>query len=392
MVCLIEPYVVVEVSSSIPGVLAKVTVDRGDFVQQGQTVAELESHVQDAEVILARARVDMDDEIHDRQARLEFARRKQARAEDLFRKKMISGEEKDQLDTDLVLAQSQLNIAQTNKRLAVLELQRSIEALKMRTIDSPIDGVVVERFLSPGESVEDRPILKLAQLDPLHVELVIPVANLGSIRPGIHAEVIPEDPAGGVHKAEVVIVDRVVDAASGTVGVRLRLPNPEHKIRAGTRCKLGSLTSEPMPAATAAEEHVAGAISVLNPIERATESSSSDVLLAKSSPAPSKLDVNGSERAAGWITEFDPQHYTLQLISSSNEETAKRFLASIAGIGGDNGYVRYEAKGAMRYAVLYGVYASRTEAEHARAQLPADLRKNKPWTRKIGDLLQLILP
>lgn len=390
MVCLIEPYVVVEVSSSIPGVLAQVNVDRGDFVQQGQTLAELESHVQEADVILARARVDMDDEIHDRQTRLEFARRKQARAEDLFRKKMISGEEKDQLDTDLVLAQSQLNIAQTNKRLAVLELQRAIEALKMRTIDSPIDGVVVERFLSPGESAEDRPILKLAKLDPLHVEVVLPVADLGSIRPGIYAEVIPDDPAAGAHTAEVVVVDRVVDAASGTVGVRLRLPNPGNRIRAGTKCELGELSAEPRRAAAAARQRAPETVAA--PAESATRSSDSGVVLAASSRASSKPDVTGSDSTAGWIKAYDPQHYTLQLISSSDEETAKRFLASIAGLGGDNGYVRYEAKGAMRYAVLHGVYASRSEAEQASAQLPVALRKNKPWTRKIGDLLRLVLP
>lgn len=389
MVCLIEPYVVVEVSSSVPGVLASVSVDRGDLVEQGQTVAELESHVQEAELILARARVDMDDEIHDRQTRLEFARRRRARAEDLFRKDMISGEEKDQLDTDLVLSQSQLNIAQTNKRLAVLELKRSIEALKMRTVQSPIDGVVMERFLSAGESADDRPILKLAQLDPLHVELVIPVANLGSIRPGIYAEVITEDPMAGVHKAEVVVVDRVVDAASGTVGVRLRLPNPEHRIRAGTKCQLGALTSAPVRSDSAPEQHAAATVSAPKPVQR----NAATVQPVKFYPAAAELHVNGHGKSIGWINQHDPQHYTLQLLSSSDEEAAKRFLATLAGLGVDSGYVRYEAKGAMRYAVLHGIYATHAEAERAGARLPADLlKKIEPWTRKIRDLQHVALP
>jgi hypothetical protein len=52
------------------------------------------------------------------------------------------------------------------------------------------------------------------------------------------AEVIPEEPIGGKHKARVVIVDRVLDAASGTFGIRLQLPNRKYKLPAGLRCQV----------------------------------------------------------------------------------------------------------------------------------------------------------
>jgi multidrug resistance efflux pump len=38
------------------------------------------------------------------------------------------------------------------------------------TIRSPVNGVVVERYLSPGEYIENQSVLKLAQIDPLNVE------------------------------------------------------------------------------------------------------------------------------------------------------------------------------------------------------------------------------
>lgn len=41
-----------------------------------------------------------------------------------------------------------------------------------------------------------------------------------------------------MHRARVTVVDRVVDAASGTFGVRLALPNPGHRIPAGLKCKV----------------------------------------------------------------------------------------------------------------------------------------------------------
>ena len=49
---------------------------------------------------------------------------------------------------------------------------------------------------------------------------------------------MPERPIGGSYSAVVKVVDRVIDAASGTFGVRLELPNRERKIPAGVRCRV----------------------------------------------------------------------------------------------------------------------------------------------------------
>ncbi len=39
-------------------------------------------------------------------------------------------------------------------------------------------------------------------------------------------------------EAEVGVVDKVVDAASGTFGVRLELPNPDTSLPAGLKCRV----------------------------------------------------------------------------------------------------------------------------------------------------------
>ena len=59
-----------------------------------------------------------------------------------------------------------------------------------------------------------------------------------AIRAGLIATVRPSDPVGGEYRAAVEIVDTVFDARSGTFGVRLKLPNPEHRIPAGLRCEV----------------------------------------------------------------------------------------------------------------------------------------------------------
>ncbi len=70
-------------------------------------------------------------------------------------------------------------------------------------------------------------------MNPLNVEVITPLPWLGRIKNGMIAKVYPEKPVGGSYKAKVVIVDPVIDSASGTFGVRLELPNPNHRIPAG---------------------------------------------------------------------------------------------------------------------------------------------------------------
>lgn len=236
--CLIEPHVVVNVTVPVEGLLERVAVDRGDLVQEGQVLATLESSVEKAAVALAAARAEQQAAFKSNQARLEFGTRRLARNEELLRNDIISIREIDEAETSKMLAEVGLLEAQENKRLAELELQRATAVLGMRTIRSPVTGVVVERFLSPGEFAKQAPILKLAQIDPLRVEVFAPVSLLRKIAVGIQAEVVPEAPLNGVHLARVKVVDRVVDAASGTFGVRLELPNPGHRIPAGLKCKV----------------------------------------------------------------------------------------------------------------------------------------------------------
>jgi multidrug efflux pump subunit AcrA (membrane-fusion protein) len=164
--------------------------------------------------------------------------RKNKQNEELYKKGAVPFSQKDEAETNRILAEQALQEELENKRLADLELKRATEVFNRMTIRSPIQGVVVERFLSPGEYIENQSILKIAQIDPLNVEVIIPVALFLSIRVGEKAKVIPEAPIGGQYTAEVKIVDRVIDAASGTFGVRLELPNPNYKLPAGLKCKV----------------------------------------------------------------------------------------------------------------------------------------------------------
>lgn len=208
---LVEAKELVEFSSPIPGILEEVTVERGSWVKKGQVLARLKSGVNRAAVDVARARV-------------AFAKRKLVRNEQLYKKKLISIHDKDELETEI--------------QLATLQLNEVKERLALRTIKCTIDGVVVERSGAPGEYVGETPFMTVAQINPLTVELVVADEYFGIIKEGDIADVHLHKPMDGDYSATVVIVDQVIDAASGTFGVRLELPNPELKLPAGVKCQV----------------------------------------------------------------------------------------------------------------------------------------------------------
>jgi len=236
--CLIEPHDVVEISSPVQGILETVTVERGDTVKKGQIVAKLKSGVEESNVRLMKARAKMESDIHARKADLELKKRTSEQLESLFNKKLASLHEFDDAKTMSVIADYEHKKALELYHVAQLELDHAQEILDQRHLKSTVDGVVVERMKSPGEYVEDQPVVKIAQIDPLNVEVIAPIHMLGSIQVGMDAEVTAEQSADAVFHARVIVVDPVIHASSGTFGIRLNLPNSDHKIPAGLRCKV----------------------------------------------------------------------------------------------------------------------------------------------------------
>ncbi|MFT4630584.1 MAG: membrane fusion protein (multidrug efflux system) [Arenicella sp.] len=207
--CLIEPAVLLGLSSPVAGVIESIRVDRGNTVRRGQTLVKLHAGSEMAAVELAQAKFD-------------FSSREVKRAEELFRDNFTSEHSVDE--------------AVTTAKLAEVELKQAQAILAQKSLKSPVSGVVVQRRAQVGESVGNDEILKIAQINPLHVEVVLPVDKLNSVAEGMDAIVYPQEPFGGEYTARVATVDNVIDAASGTFGVRLILKNSGNKIPAGLRC------------------------------------------------------------------------------------------------------------------------------------------------------------
>lgn len=243
--CVIIPSKVADLGSNDSGVISQMTVDRNDLVKQGDMISVLDDTVEQATVELASKQATLTSEVETYKIKLAYAQREGKRAQKAFRKKALSLHDYDKTKVEIQLEKMKLLQAKEKLAIANKELIRAKAKLAHRTIRAPFSGVITERFKVAGEYINDEAVVRLAQLDPLHVEVIVPVTHQGEIKAGMQARVCSNMGEGKGWDATVTQVDTVMDARSGTYGVRLTLPNPDYKITAGVRCDLKFITPEP---------------------------------------------------------------------------------------------------------------------------------------------------
>jgi membrane fusion protein, heavy metal efflux system len=283
--CLIEPDRVADVGSPVVAVIDSMEVDRGQTVRKGQVLVILRADVERAALDAARSRADANADLQAAAANAAFNRERLVRAEDLFRQNFISQQALDQARTESQMADQKLTQAREQQVVSSHERGMAAAQLQQRTIRSPMDGVVAERFMSAGERVDDKPLLRIARIDPLRVQLVVPTSLYGQVQPDAAVSVVPDLPGSAALTARVTMVDKVIDPASNTFRVQLALPNPDHSLPAGLRCKadFGPLAAARNAAATPTQTiGTAAARNVVAPAPTAPTTA------APAQPAPAK--------------------------------------------------------------------------------------------------------
>lgn len=236
--CLVEPSMVVELGAAVPGQLAHVTFDRSDYVQAGTVMGSLESKVEEAAVQIAGQIAGADTALQLRQLSASFGIRTEQRNEELLASRTISQQNMDQVATETRIAELQVTQEREARALARLDLARTQANLDRRLIVAPISGSITQRYRHPGEFVDSDPVYQIAQLNPLHIEALLPIEELGTVSVGSLVDIHLSVPGfnNGSYEGVVRRIDAVADAASGTYGVRVELDNPDLTIPSGIRC------------------------------------------------------------------------------------------------------------------------------------------------------------
>ena len=243
--CVMEAKSTIELQSSEEGILDRVLVKRGHRVKAREIVARLDSEQETLTTARARLRAEAETGINAAKAQNEFRRKEAERLEGLRSTDAIPERDYVTAVVESRLAEIAVETAVMEQDIAKLEYEQARSRLERRSIRSPVDGVVVDVTMFPGEYVhEQATVMTIAEVDPLYVEVFMPVSQYETVQPGMAANVAPELPIGGNYDAEVAVVDNVFDAASRTFRVRLVLPNADHALPAGLRCTVRFLQAD----------------------------------------------------------------------------------------------------------------------------------------------------
>ncbi|MCF6323093.1 MAG: outer membrane protein assembly factor BamD [Gammaproteobacteria bacterium] len=105
-------------------------------------------------------------------------------------------------------------------------------------------------------------------------------------------------------------------------------------------------------------------------------------------PTPTSTNQMASSktiRDTDWLMSQGPQLFTIQLLGTENEALLRQQIKN-GGLTSKVAYYKKNRDDIAWFSLIYGSYTSRDAALTASQSLPASLRKNKPWIRKIGDI------
>jgi HlyD family secretion protein len=183
----VRPIDRIEVKSKASGLIETMPVEEGDLVRKGDLICRLDQTDIQAEVDQAQADLDIAKAEYT-QAENTFGRRQQ-----LFEKKLISQEERDEADLAVARAKGNLIRAQTKLDQANVRLSETI-------VRSPIDGVILQKYVEPGQIIASgisnvgggTAIADVADMRFVYVEAGIDEIDVGKIRVGQSAKVVAE--------------------------------------------------------------------------------------------------------------------------------------------------------------------------------------------------------
>ena len=199
----VQPINQVQVGSEISGRVDSVSVDYNASVTAGQVLAridtdQLAAQTQHAAAVMNAAQAD----VAIKQAALQLAQNNQARAQALAARDLVSQQGVDNAVAALHQAQAALNASSAQVKVAEADLTADQTQLGKAVIKSPIDGIVLERNVDPGQTVAaslQAPVLFTIANDLTQMELLVDVdeADAGSVRQGQSAsftvEAYPND-------------------------------------------------------------------------------------------------------------------------------------------------------------------------------------------------------
>jgi cobalt-zinc-cadmium efflux system membrane fusion protein len=232
------------------GRIVRLYAGQGTRVRKGQKLADLESSdIDQAEADYLKALADYQNALRSSAAEVKLAQESYDRNKLLYEQKITAGKNLQSAEHDLEVAKAAAEnsvngtkaaLTAARRKLLILGLtDATIDALSKRTdlaatfsLNSPIDGIVIERNATIGASVgTDANLFKIINLSQVWIDANVFEKDLQRVRPGQEVKLtVPAFPQT-TFSGRVIFVDSVVNPETRTVNVRTEVANPDGRLK-----------------------------------------------------------------------------------------------------------------------------------------------------------------
>jgi RND family efflux transporter MFP subunit len=218
------------------------SVDIGDRVKEGQTLAEIEAPELDQQIRQAQASIDQANSTIEQslaallqgQSNEALAKITAERSQKLFDRNVVSRQDNDTAQIQYSAQQANVqalgkavNAARGSESALQANLGRLNELKSYLTVRAPFAGVITVRNIDVGALVNEGSTLlyRIAQTDRLRTYLNVPQSDSGSVRVGQHATLSVPDLGGRKFSGQVTRTANALDPASRTLLAEVQVDN-----------------------------------------------------------------------------------------------------------------------------------------------------------------------
>jgi RND family efflux transporter MFP subunit len=226
---------IVEVRPEVGGRLMSAGFDDGDFVREGDLLAEIDPANYRLAVEQARAVLGVAQAGRGRaQIQVEHARREKERADNLLRSGGITSKDQEAAVTGVRDAEAQVHLAEAQVDQARAALAIAEKALQDCRIVAPSSGLVHRRYSDPGSLLSaGAPLYMLVDNSQLELECLVPSYRLAEVRTGLQVEFTTPSFGDRMFQGTITAVNPMVESDNRSVKVSARIANPKGELRSG---------------------------------------------------------------------------------------------------------------------------------------------------------------
>ena len=209
----------VDVSPEVAGIVKDYYFESGNDVEKGAKLVELDTSVEEADLLSEQAMLSNAELDYDRQSKL-----------------VGRG----------AVSQATLDSTTAKRDQSAANVQKNEARIAQKNITAPFAGRLGLRLVEKGQYVKaGDPLVWLQSLDPIWIDFPVPEGDLGKLKIGAPIELGVNAYPGQVFKGEIEAFDARVAQDTRTLMVRGRLPNADHRLLPGMFANIAVLEGKP---------------------------------------------------------------------------------------------------------------------------------------------------